>query len=182
MKTLVVHPYDPSTKFLLPIYAEQPSWTVYSNQFGDEGLRQAIESNDRIIMMGHGSPNSLYNRFQSSIIDGSYARLLKTKKLVGIWCYANEFFEHYKLGGPHTGMIISELMEAEHLELSGITAQHILESNPLFAQAMKAAVANEDADFAAIALDIYKTDGSNPVIEYNRQRIFNGIKEVSKHA
>ena len=56
MKTLIVHPEDPTTNFLSQIYAPLPNKTVVKGGTTKSELRSMIESNDRILMLGHGSP------------------------------------------------------------------------------------------------------------------------------
>jgi hypothetical protein len=69
-------------------------------------------------MLGHGLPGGLLEGFKQ-VIDDSYAEILKTKFCIGIWCYACEFFEKHQLTGYYSGMMISEVAEAQ---LFGIVA------------------------------------------------------------
>ena len=109
--TLVIHPKDASTDFLNVIYQGTDS-TVITHDIPDESLRKLISTHDRIIMLGHGFPGGLFGH-NKIIINATHVELLRTKKLVGIWCFANRFFEPHGLLGIYTDMIISEPQEAE---------------------------------------------------------------------
>ena len=56
MKTLIIHPQDPSTTFLSPIYANLRNKTVIKSGITKSELRELIVSHDRVLMLGHGSP------------------------------------------------------------------------------------------------------------------------------
>ena len=61
MKTLVIHPKDPTTEFLTPIYANLNDKTVVTDGITKSELRVLIEIHDRIIMLGHGFQYGLIN-------------------------------------------------------------------------------------------------------------------------
>lgn len=55
MKTLVIHPYDNTTDFLMPIWYDKSDWKVIrSNSVSKSELRKQIKQSDRIICLGHG--------------------------------------------------------------------------------------------------------------------------------
>lgn len=117
-KTLVIHPDDRSTDFLKIIYENHlEDWTIMNNCFiSKEELMNLINSHDRIIMMGHGTPSGLLNpKRWNFLIDDSFADLLKTKETISIWCHSNQYFEKHDIKGFHTGMIISEVSEARYV-------------------------------------------------------------------
>ncbi len=175
MKTLVIHPHDKSTLFLSEIYNDKNYTVSITNSdinyhLGSlSPLRQLIKDHDRIIMLGHGGASGLYNKYFNSIIDASHVHLLRDKILVGVWCYANDYFERYNLNGKYTGMIISELEEAKIMRVEA-TGEQIKFSNKLFAEAIKAGIDNDN--FVESVLDVYINEDNNPVIEYNRKNIF----------
>jgi hypothetical protein len=92
MKTLIVHPEDPTTTFLSIIYASLQHKTVNKGGITKSDLQKLIESHNRVLMLGHGSPFGLLNLGQfpgagSYIIDDSMAFPLKNKAgCVFIWC------------------------------------------------------------------------------------------------
>lgn len=117
-KTLVIHPDDRSTDFLKIIYENHlEDWTIMNDCFiSKEELMNLINSHDRIIMMGHGTPCGLLNpKKWNYLIDNSFADLLKTKETISIWCHSDKFFRPLGLKGFHTGMIISEVSEASYV-------------------------------------------------------------------
>jgi hypothetical protein len=163
MKTLVVHPADPSTEFLKEIY-EGKDWTV-NNDFN--GLRkkliEQIESHDRIIMMGHGSPGGLfYTPIRSDLV-----YLLREKECVCIWCNADQFVLRYGLKGFYTGMFISEVGEANYFKIE-TTQEKIDYSNDLFTKAVKKYIDSEDMQGQIV--EAYR--GDDLVIQYNNKRLY----------
>jgi hypothetical protein len=139
MRTLIVHPQDPSTSFLEPIYGTIEDKTVITGGVSKYKLRQLIKNHDRIIMLGHGSPWGLFavGKFPivgSYVIDSSFTDLLSSKQEnIFIWCYANHFVQRYGLSGFYSGMFVSELTEAIYCNLLDVDLKQIEESNKSFA-------------------------------------------------
>lgn len=113
---LVIHPKDETTDCLTVIYKDR-GWDVINDPgTSKEEVREAIESHDRIIMLGHGTPYGLlaageHGRFDHYIIDEDMMELLATKDTFSIWCNSDQYFKLMNIPGLHTGMIISEVME-----------------------------------------------------------------------
>ena len=114
MKTLVLHPKDPSTAFLDIIYKDkgytvinQPVWEITLKK-----LKSAIRKHDRVIMMGHGCPYGLLG-LTKIFMDRTFIRLLRTKDCVCIWCNADKYVEREGIRGFYTGMFISEVGEGK---------------------------------------------------------------------
>ena len=173
-KILVVHPYDPTTQFMREIYRGLDcrlvsDFTVYNGKEKKE-LKKLIRQYDTIIMLGHGSDKGLYDRLQARyVIDDSFADILRTKKIIGIWCHANIYFLNNALEGFHSGMFISELDEAGVYGVdAGEDCHSLTESNELFAKVMGDAL-RENKDVKQYVNDNYTTDGSNEVITANRK-------------
>jgi hypothetical protein len=166
MKTLVIHPYDPTTIFLEQVY-EGKDWTIITENASKRLIFESLKSHDRIIMMGHGTPNGLlgYGRF---IIDPKWVYLLREKYTVSIWCNADEFVLKYDLKGFYTGMIISELQEANYLNVPANIAE-IDESNVLFTDTITKHI--EDMTKVDDIIADYAQAKSN-VIDYNKVRIY----------
>jgi hypothetical protein len=59
MKTLVIHPQDPTTDFLKPIYQALPDTTVVTGGVFKDEIIDLIMQHDRVIMLGHGTPHGL---------------------------------------------------------------------------------------------------------------------------
>ena len=84
MKTLVVHPADPTTTFLSRIYAHLNDKTVVTGGISKSGLRNLIESHDKLLFLGHGSTYGLLSKGQFPeaglyIVDDLMASLIKNK-------------------------------------------------------------------------------------------------------
>lgn len=139
MKTLVVHPADPTTAFLSRIYAHLNDKTVVTGGISKSGLRNLIESHDKLLFLGHGSPYGLLSKEQFPdaglyIIDISMAPALKKKSnCMFIWCYADQFVHRHGLSGLCTGMFISEASEADYWGFENIEQGLIDQSNDGFA-------------------------------------------------
>lgn len=114
--TLVIHPEDETTACLKALYKDK-DWDVISDiHTSDKEVREAIQSHDRIIMLGHGTPQGLLcsdgsDRFARYIIDTSHGELFKGKDTFSVWCNSDRYFRALGLHGFHTGMIISEVGE-----------------------------------------------------------------------
>ncbi len=166
MKTLVIHPHDPTTDFLGHIYFDK-DWTVFRSNLSKKHLVEAIKEHERIIMLGHGTEYGLIG-WGRLVIDSSWVWLLREKQIVAIWCNADVFVQKYDLNGLYTGMIISEHEEAAMFALLPYTMKDIKDSNELFAVAMKEAIQSP----AMVESALVKYVGSdNPIINFNRQNI-----------
>ena len=138
MKTLVIHPDDPTTYFLTDIYSDtsiKQDWTIINTNVPNKVLRKHIEEHDRIIMLGHGTPDGLLG-YGKYVIDFEYVSLLKEKECVCIWCNADQFVEKHNIKGFYTGMIISEVYEAKFCGVEA-TSREVFDSNILFASTIK---------------------------------------------
>jgi hypothetical protein len=165
MNTLVLHPSDPTTDFLTRIYAGK-RYTVINNSISRYRLVNLITAHDRIMMMGHGTIDGLLSGY-GHIIDHTFVPLLKTKKLIALWCNADMFFDIHNLNGFYSGMILSEKVEADIFSVPA-TEEMIDNSNTLIAEALR--VAFEQEDIVGAAKAIYK--GDDAVITYNRANLF----------
>lgn len=144
MKTLVIHPKDITTDFLSDIYSDK-DWTVININVSKSFLKKQIKEHDRIVMLGHGTGEGLIG-FKRLIIDSNYVYLLRDKITVCIWCNADNFVKKYNLKGFYTGMIISEMDEANCYSLYETSQANITASNILFATAIKNAIDSDDSN------------------------------------
>jgi len=172
MKTLVIHPFDPTTKFLCPIYANK-NWTIINDPYYKKKLLiEEIISHDKIIMMGHGHPDGLFNskNWNHNIIEDIHVEYLRKKECVFIWCNAHKFVEKWGLKGFFTGMIISEPWEASWYAMK-LKDNHIDDSNKLFARCIKKSIDKEPDKIVKYMKNRYK-DKNNPVINFNSNNLF----------
>ncbi|MCX6262850.1 MAG: hypothetical protein NTY95_18770 [Bacteroidia bacterium] len=138
MKTLIVHPEDPTTTFLSQIYAPIQNKTVVQGGITKSELQTLIEYNDRVLCLGHGSPDGLLNPDQFPdagfyIVDESMVSALKNKSnCIYIWCYANQFVQRHGLEGLSCAMFLSETRETEYYGFDNIDGDLIDQSNVRF--------------------------------------------------
>lgn len=167
MKTLVIHPIDPTTDLLKPIY-EGKDWTVINTIVSNKEMIEAIKAHDRIIMLGHGYEGGLFDLKRGVIISSKHVYLLRNKICYGIWCNANVFFEKYKLNGFYSGMIISEVEEAYVYGIP-VSYDEINASNVLFGNTVAKYI--DDSDLVSKIQSEYVSD-SCKVIQFNRNNLF----------
>ena len=183
MKTLVIHPQDKSTEFLIPIYMNLKSFpdfddvTIIRGEQTKDEVNQLIEEHDRIMMMGHGSPGGLFSigQFgaQGFIINYSTVPLLQDKECIFIWCNADRFVEANNLKGLYSGMFISEVGEANYCGLPGTPQDIVDESNNYFAKEL-GSVSERSLDemYHHIKYTYGILTESNAVAEYNNNRLY----------
>ena len=179
MKTLVIHPDDRSTDFLKPIYADIKRKTVIVKDTSRDVLLALIRSHDTIIMLGHGSPNGLFN--VSGIGKGvmaigeSLVEELRGKQLIAIWCNCDKFIERYGLSALYSGMFISEVSEARYCGVQGDQAM-VDESNSTFAVLLGNMLSETSMDLEKtfdMVLESYEELGEvNTVAKYNSDRFY----------
>ena len=126
---LVIHPEDKTTSMLKGLY-EGAECTVVSKPLSRRDMRRLLREtapHERILLLGHGSAYGLFHRedsssaqFDSLIISPSHTYPLRKHgaNLVGIWCHAADFARRERLTGLYSGMIISELEEAQQYHVN----------------------------------------------------------------
>lgn len=129
---IVVHPKDPSTRFLHLIYEELENVRFFNSMRQREQIIDALRTapkDEMILLLGHGTPHGLIGGF---ICDDDAELLQDRPNLVGVWCFASTFARRHKLKGFFTGMFISEWGEAVD---NGVEAgyEEIIEENWRFA-------------------------------------------------
>lgn len=176
MRTLVIHPHDESTHFLKPIYENIPHKTVITGGYNTDEVEDLISIHDRIIMLGHGSPNGLFSvsQFVTSyghIINFDTVELLRNKECIFIWCHANQFVEKHNLKGLYSGMFVSEVGEALYCKLKG-DKKLVNESNDTFAF-MLGSVINQPLSeaYKQVKKDYGWLAERNEIAKYNHERL-----------
>ena len=174
-KVLVIHPDDRSTDMLKAVYEGKGYDVINDPGISDEDVVEQIKSHDKIIMLGHGTPYGLiaWNRDSGEvryIINDSHADLLKTKETYSMWCHSDEFFETHGMKGFHSGMIISEEMEALMYGIIEFNDEEIAESLMPLMYAMHDTIEMEDLhEMKRIILERY--NANDPVTWFNRRNI-----------
>ena len=181
MKTLIIHPEDKTTDFLQPIYKTIQNKTVITGGLSIGEVNYLIDSYDRVIMMGHGSPRGLFSMgvfydLFGYVIDKNTVYLLKEKKdSIFIWCDADQFIRKYNLNGFSTGMFISEIRESVQCGINGVSQQMIDESNNAFSKILNRILKSSITTiYEKLKAEYQEVAFSNPVAAYNYQRLFNG--------
>ena len=168
MKTLIIHPKDETTDFLKPIY-EGLDVTLVSDNISKSKLKTLIREHDKIVMMGHGCDKGLLG-FNRLVIDSNIVMFLREKECVFIWCNANEFVNKYKLKGFHTGMIVSESIEA-NLYCLDYDFIPIEVSNTLFTNCIKESISLPSKDMYNYMIKSYVLP-DNKIVNFNKENIF----------
>jgi hypothetical protein len=180
MKTLIIHPLDNSTWFLYKIYENIEDKTVITGNVTKNRVRELIAEHDRVIMMGHGSPNGLFSVGQFEQCDNGYIidrtmlkELYKKDNNVYIWCNADIFVNYYLLEGYYTGMFISEVGEANYCGLPGMSQEIVDESNFGYTDILTKHI-NEDKFtlHKNVNEEYSKIAETNPVASYNYKRLY----------
>jgi len=179
MRTLIIHPENPTTTFLSQIYNPLTNKTVIKGGIPKSELRELIESHDRVVMLGHGSSYGLLNPDQfpdagSYIIDESIVSPLKNKSnSIFIWCNVNQFVQRHGLSGLYSGMFISEFGEAIYNGFDNMDWSLIDQSNVRFASIVSKFV-NEPIDvmYQKILCEYKFLARTNPIARFNLERIY----------
>lgn len=179
MRTLIVHPKDQSTDFLKPIYSPLTNKTIITGGVTKSELRELIETHDRVIMLGHGSPFGLLSILQfpkasNYIIDWSVVDLLcqKTDNIY-IWCHADKFVKMNRLKGFCSGMFISEVSEAFSWGYFVANTKLIDESNDLFAETVsKYIIEPLDIMYQNVIQEYGVLAKTNPIADFNLERLY----------
>jgi hypothetical protein len=179
MKNLIIHPQDPTTSFLSQIYAPLSNKTIIRGVICKPELLKLIESHDRVLMLGHGSPRGLLNPGQFPdaglyIIDNSMVSPLKNKtSSIFIWCNADQFVQRHGLAGLNCGMFISEVLEAENNGFDNMDWDLIDQSNERFALIVSRYI-NESVDilYQNLCYEYEILARTNPIARFNSERIY----------
>jgi hypothetical protein len=177
MRTLVIHPRDPSTEFLKNVYKNLSDITLIRGDVSRGEIICTLQEHDRIIMLGHGSEKGLlsadvFDTESRYIIDDAMFPWLFGKENIFIWCHADLFAFFNHLNGFFTGMFISEMREAIRYKLKNATIQSIEASNHLFASILGELIHLSSASIYPAVCEAYgQVAVSNVVAEYNLKRL-----------
>lgn len=120
---LVIHPKDKTTAMLSALYDGLEVQVVADYRTTKEmgRLLHHVSTQERIMLLGHGSDKGLFFRKDDSkdeydkvIVSHAHAYHLRKHdgNIVAVWCNADQFARAEGLHGLFTGMIVSELNEA----------------------------------------------------------------------
>lgn len=179
-EVLVIHPDDRSTDFLSIIYDKIPNKKVIKSGYSYDDIVKLLPQYERVIMLGHGSPDGLFSvgkllTYDGYIINHDIAKLLENKpECVFIWCNADRYVNrHLELRGFYSGMFISEVAEARYMGLYGIDQQLVDESNNGFCEILSKYI-NEPVSviYGKVVEEYGVIANENPVALYNQKRLY----------
>ena len=146
----IIHANDPTTKVLSLLYdTKEYNYMRIDERSTNAEVQNIIRGDDVIIMLGHGNQYGLFSKpnrngkYERFLITDRHVQFLRDKTCIGIWCHANLFAEKYGLHGLFSGMIISELQEAEDYHVSA-TKEDIDVEMELFTKRLKACLDKND--------------------------------------
>ena len=127
---LVIHPSDRTTDFLRTLYEGREDVRLLTGKESRKELGSILfhlRPGERAMLLGHGTDAGLFRLEE----DGEYrlyvghtmAYALRKHPVIGIWCHADLFARKELLHGLFSGMIVSEMPEAQKY---GIVSGHYL--------------------------------------------------------
>jgi hypothetical protein len=180
MRTLFIHPTDPSTAFCSVIYQDYLQWDnvtlITGNHISRNVLTDALRTHDRIVFLGHGTELGLLDmRYDwRYLVTSRDLQFFRDKECICFWCNANIFAEKYDLNAFATGMFVSELSEARRYNLP--EDQNLIDSsNILMCNILSRCIFDP---IEQIRDTIYRgyVSTNNPIIQFNRECMgFNDI-------
>lgn len=114
---IVIHiDNTPDAAILSRIYDSLDNITLFYNRNKSNIKRLLrIAGDEPVMILGHGTLNGLLNKSRNGFALGSEAvEWLRNRTVIGIFCYASEFADKYKLHGFFTSMFISNMEEASY--------------------------------------------------------------------
>lgn len=101
----------PDTLDFKPIYEDLPGIKNIEPQELEKTLRE--NPGETIMLIGHGDGRGgLFSEdWKTYILEEKFIPLLKSRPVIGLWCYAAEFADRYGLHGFFTSMFISTPQE-----------------------------------------------------------------------
>ena len=182
MNQLVIHPEDPSTTFLKPIYKNAQNKVVIQQHSSPNEVQEGIKGSDRVMIMGHGAPTGLFNvnhfyglqDYRPYAIGQKDVEILKASdQNIYIWCNADQFIERHDLHGFYSGMFISEVGEAMYCGVPEANQDMVDESNDSFAE-----IVGRHIDlpigklYARVLAEYGELAKTNPVAKFNHDRLY----------
>lgn len=175
---LVVHPQDPTTAMLRALYENTGAKTLDQNTTS-EGIKHAlnhVSRSERVLLLGHGSDQGLFAKTQENlkendriIVGKPHAYYLRRHgaNIVGMWCHANLFAQQYGLHGLFTGMIVSEMGEAEEYGIR-TTQEELDRENAKIAQRLRLLLDDEETMLCDIPQKMQAWDDAHTFLtEFN---------------
>jgi hypothetical protein len=170
-RTLVIHPDDPTTRFVSLAYRGLDA-DVVANYLPPRQLWELMERYDRIMMAGHGAPAGLFwpkaSPRRAYLVDANVLGPLREREdSIFFWCHASHFVARHQLNGFATGMFISEPREASWMGVEA-TGEEVAESNYIFVNILSRFITQPVHVLrAAVSHEYGRLAEVNPVARYN---------------
>lgn len=174
---LVIHPADSTTKPLQLLYESRRDVTCLN---GEESRNKVADilyhrpKQELLMLLGHGNPEGLYRLEEGEYkcyIGRSMAYSLRRHFVIGIFCHANLFAEQLNLHGIFSGMVISELEEAELYGVS-TTKEELAIENLLYASNLRT-ILDSGCPYKDIPAMLIEKIGDGPEVRrFNYERLF----------
>lgn len=178
---IVIHPKDRTTLMLEKLYEGFPyqklDATLSKNQL--RSLLYSAPSSESIMLLGHGTGDGLFTRQDDTkeeftkLIDHSFSHILKKHngRLFAIFCHAKDFAEKEHLHGLFSGMIISEMEEAESYGIP-TTIEELDKENIKLAKNLRVLL-DKEIPWCEIPRMMQSLDDSHtPLTEFNYHSFF----------
>lgn len=180
---LVVHPTDKTTDFLKCLYADKDIIRILDQRYSNSQINSALFHSsmyEQIMLLGHGSDKGLFSKsddskdgFDRIIIGHSHGYLLRRHNghIVGIWCNADKFAQKERLHGLFSGMIVTEMTEADEYNI--VTSQEELDiENNKLAERLKA-ILDSGLSLYEVSREIVGLDDvHSPLTTFNYNNFF----------
>lgn len=122
---LVIHPSDRSTDFLRTLYEGREDVRLLSGKESRKELGSILfhlRPGERVMLLGHGTDAGLFRLEEDGeyrlYVGHSMAYALRKHPVIGIWCHAELFARKEHLHGLFSGMIASEMNEAQEYNIA----------------------------------------------------------------
>ena len=174
---LVIHPIDPTTSFLSVLYEDLEDVRILHGLESRNKLNQMLfhlRPGEPVMLLGHGSDAGLFrkqNGVNTLYIGRSMAYCLRKHPVIGVFCHACIYAEQLRLHGLFTGMIISEMEEAQMYKMQTSVAELKRESR-LFASTL-AGFLRSGLPYSEIPIMMRRAIGDGPEVrDFNYRSVF----------
>lgn len=180
---LVIHPKDHTTAYLSALYKGVDNAVIISGNISRADLNHKLHhtpKSERILLLGHGSDKGLFWRnndmepgFDGIVLGHPHTFHLRNhgSNIIAVFCNADKFAQEEHLHGLFTGMIISELSEAEEFGIQ-TTEEEIGCENWKFVERLHSLLEG-NVSLCDIPRRMLEMDDSHtPLTEFNYHRIY----------
>lgn len=152
---LIIHPSDPTTDFLRTIYEGREDVRLLTGRESRKDLGSILfhlRPGERVMLLGHGSPAGLFRLEEDGeyrlYVGHSMVYALRKHPVIGIWCHADLFARKEHLHGLFSGMIVSEMSEAQDYDIA-CSQEDLDRENAILAERLRA-LFDQDVPFQEI--------------------------------